>query len=290
MEGIGVKLAASLVSLTVVVPTRNRPVELGQCLGSIAAVPTPGLREIIVVDDASSQPVEVDLPLAVPVRMVRNGAHRGAAASRNAAAWLVDADAIAFLDDDAVVFDDWFWVAQQRLLCDRAAITGRVLPIDHGAVSRARQGRYERRYEGLVAGAEVDFLAGGNSVVWTEAFRAAGGFPDVATGSDNLLVGALRERGGCRFEPGLRILHRNSKGLPSALREAWRAGACAGPDRVLGSKGLPTRPLRAALRAWRQPDAAAGLLNVVLQLAFEAGRLKALATSRKRGRLPALGA
>lgn len=62
VEGIGFALAASPISLAVVVPARNRPVELGQCLGSIAAVPTPGLREIIVVDDASSQPVESICP------------------------------------------------------------------------------------------------------------------------------------------------------------------------------------------------------------------------------------
>jgi glycosyltransferase involved in cell wall biosynthesis len=86
-------------TVSVIVPTRDRPDLLAQALASIRAVEAPDLRlEIIVGDNSASRSAE---PVArrffakyVAVREI------GASAARNAALHAATGDFIAFLDDD----------------------------------------------------------------------------------------------------------------------------------------------------------------------------------------------
>ena len=260
------------IRISVVVPTIGRPHDLDQCLRAIGAADNGSLHEIIVVDDGAEQPVETASALShrCRVTVLRNEQRRGASLSRNLAAEFATGDVLAFVDDDARMLPDWFDVATAEMTGDRAAITGRVLPFDSGLVSRARQWRYDKRYQLLPAGAEVDFLAGGNSLVRRAAFLAAGGFPDQPTAGDNALVPRLRAEGGrCCFVPGLRILHRNGKGLVTAAREAWRAGAA---NRVPAGQAIDrfSRTMR-SLPGREQPDVA--LVNGALQVCNTLGHL-----------------
>ncbi|QNP67883.1 glycosyltransferase [Streptomyces genisteinicus] len=253
--------------VSIVIATRNRPSDVRHLLAAVTAADTGIVHEVLLVDDASAQPLRVDDAPGrpFPVRLLRNARRAGAAAGRNRAAAEATGDVLAFLDDDARPLPDWFQVLDESLTPDRAAVTGRVLPFDSGVVSRARQHRYEVRYAQHAADSEVAFFAGGNSAVWTELFRAAGGFPDVVTASDNGLVERLAADGGrVFFVPALRIAHRNSKGAPVAFREAWRAGR-------LSNGATPAAALRkvaASARAqpWGHDPSAAGL-NVGLQVA-----------------------
>jgi GT2 family glycosyltransferase len=258
--------------ISVVVPTVGRPYDLEQCLRALVTADNGALYEVIVVDDEAPRPVEVAPALAERIRVtvLRNEIRVGAAVARNRAAEKATGDVLAFVDDDARVLPDWFDVACAELTDDRVAITGRVLPFDVGLVSRARQWRYDQRYRRTPGGAEVGFLAGGNSLVRRAEFLAAGGFPDQPTAADNALVPRLAAAGGrCCFVPGLRVLHRNGKGFATAMREAWRAG--------VANPVPPGRALTAfagtllALPARRQPDVA--LVNGALQVCNTLGQL-----------------
>lgn len=214
--------------IALIIPTVGRPDDLHACLQSIEREANASLAQVIVVDDGAPEPVAVPSHLAgAPVSCLRNPEQRGAAYSRNLAltALVPDADALGFIDDDARLCPGWFDMAGRELTRDRGAITGPVRRFDRGLISRARQLRYDRRYAPLAPGQAVDFLAGGNSVVWRDLLERAGGFPDVPTMSDRLLVRRLEAQGfHCHFVPELCVLHRNSKGLRVAVREAWRAG------------------------------------------------------------------
>jgi glycosyltransferase involved in cell wall biosynthesis len=217
-----------VVRIALIIPTVGRPDDLDACLQSIDREANPNLAQVIVIDDGAAEPVTVPSHLAgVAVCCLRNPEQRGAAYSRNRAlaALAADVDAVGFIDDDARLCPGWLDTASRELTRDRGAITGPVRRFDRGLVSRARQLRYERRYASLEPGQAVDFLAGGNSVVWRDLLERAGGFPDVRTMSDRLLVRRLEAQGRrCHFVPELYVLHRNSKGLRVAVREAWRAG------------------------------------------------------------------
>src|SRR5688500_9477800 len=165
-------MEAAVVRISVIIPTRNRPADLGRCLSALAeceqdlARGTSGARlhDVIIVDDASS--VAGSTAAAgrsdLPVSLLVNERQMGAGASRRRAAQVAEGDVLAFLDDDALPRGDWLSVVA-AIEHSRLAITGRVLPFDAGLVSQARQARYDARYAPLSAGAPVTFFAGGNS-------------------------------------------------------------------------------------------------------------------------------
>lgn len=257
----------------VVIPTIGRPKDLEACLLSIARENSSDLVQIVLVDDGAPTPVQRTVKFdGVQVDIFRFESRRGAAFARNFALTKLRSDvtAVAFLDDDARMGPNWLKIARRELTPGRLAITGPVRRFDNGLVSHARQLRYDRRYAGLVSGQSVDFLAGGNSVVQRHALDLCGGFPDTATMSDRLLVQRLEKLGGaCHYVDEMYILHRNSKGLTAAVREAWKAG-------ILDESELTMRPLRRLLdgasEAVRSSAAVAAMLNVFLDAIYLCGR------------------
>ncbi len=256
----------AMPSVSAVVATRNRPSDVHLLLEALAACDNGSIAEVILVDDGSDTPLRVGPATGrFPVRVIRNSTSRGAAASRNLAAKEAVGEVIAFIDDDARPLPGWCDVLTRELTPERAAITGRVLPFDHGVVARARQYRYEVRYAQHAPLSRVRFFAGGNSAVWTDRFLAADGFPDVVTASDNGLVERLEAVGEhVYFVPALRVAHRNSKGARIAFREAWRAGRLADRTSVTVAYGRLTDAARR--QPWRGDPSAAGL-NLTLQAA-----------------------
>lgn len=95
---------------SVVVPTRDRPVELAECLARLA----PGAQsldaaayEVIVTDDGDFDATDARLRSAFPwVRHVR-GPQRGPAANRNAGAQAARGEWLVFADDDIVPSANW---------------------------------------------------------------------------------------------------------------------------------------------------------------------------------------
>ncbi|NBE92568.1 MULTISPECIES: glycosyltransferase family 2 protein [unclassified Nonomuraea] len=261
-----------------IIPTIGRPNDLRACLESLRREADTSLAQVIVVDDAATVPVTLPPDVAgAPIHLLRNAVRRGAAYCRNRALQVVaeGVDAVGFLDDDVRLCQGWLATARRELKPTRAAVTGAVRRFDQGIVSRARQLRYDRRYAPLVPGQAVDFLAGGNAVIWRDMLVGVGGFPDVPTMSDRFLVRRLEARGGCcHFVPEMLVLHRNSKGLRVAVREAWRAG-------LLDDTALDTPALKRLATGVREaivgPQPAAALLNVALDGVYLSGR--------RRGRL-----
>jgi len=263
--------------LALIVPTCGRPADLAACLRSIEQAACPQLVQVVVVDDAPSAPAIVPERIATAaVEVIRNRESIGASASRNRGLLLLrpDVDVVGFLDDDVRLTPYGLTVALAEHGPDRGAITGPIQRYDDGIVSRARQLRYDARYRALRSGQAVEFLAGGNAVIWRDLLRRVGGFSMTAVMSDTLLARELWELGmPCHYVPELVVLHRHSKGARQAVVAACRAGL------VERSRPIPSYVRRLGSSAREvpvSPDPSAAALNVALDAVF----LAAHATSR----------
>lgn len=85
-------------SISVIVPTYNRPRFLAEALRSVAAQ-TERSFECIVVDDGSDEPAQL-IQRDSRFRLVRHETCRGVAAARNTGIEAATGDYLAFLDDD----------------------------------------------------------------------------------------------------------------------------------------------------------------------------------------------
>lgn len=96
-------------SVTVIIPTRDRAGDLGQCLGALARLDYPRDQfEVIVVDDGSADPEAVaSVTARHSARLLVNGSNRGPSHSRNRAAGEANGEILAFVDSDCVAGPSW---------------------------------------------------------------------------------------------------------------------------------------------------------------------------------------
>lgn len=88
-------------SVTVIVPTRDRPVMLARAVRSIIGQSYPGEIECVIVFDQSDPgEVAVELPPGRRLRLLTNTRSPGAAGARNTGIIASDAPLVAFCDDD----------------------------------------------------------------------------------------------------------------------------------------------------------------------------------------------
>jgi glycosyltransferase involved in cell wall biosynthesis len=125
--------------ISVVIPTRDRPLLLERAVASVLAQVGVDV-EVVVVDDGSAVPVE--LRGDARVRIVRRGHPDGPATARNAGLAEVSEPWVAFLDDDdlwapdklalqlqaLVAAPDAGWVATGATLADAALVPVRAFP------------------------------------------------------------------------------------------------------------------------------------------------------------------
>lgn len=129
--------------LSFVLPTRDRPDELGQTAAAVAALGLAG-AELVVVDNASSRSHELPRSIrGMPVRLIRLDENLGAAA-RNVGAEAAVNPWLVMLDDDSA-------------------------PIDGGIVDAVR-------------GADRDVGAIAGDIVLPDGSRERGGLPEVFVG------------------------------------------------------------------------------------------------------------
>ena len=112
-------------SLSIIIPTHNRPQLLRRAIRSALAQTLPNI-EIVVVDDASTPPVT--LPDYPQVRIIRLSPGKGGAAARNVGVQAASAQWITYLDDDDELMPN---MAQISL----AAIAQATLPKPIGILS-----------------------------------------------------------------------------------------------------------------------------------------------------------
>lgn len=184
--GLGTVVGTGLPSCTVVIPTRNRPGMLADCLESIARSDYPSdLLDVVVVDDGDpgdQRPAaavdSVRDRLAVSLRKT-NG--HGPSGARNRGASEARGSVLLFTDDDCRVEPQW--VGTLVLSIQNAPTTaagGRTVNLcDDNPWSTASQRVLDIVYAHYNADpAQATFLASNNLAVHADTFRALGGFDE----------------------------------------------------------------------------------------------------------------
>lgn len=216
--------------LSVVIPTRDRPREVADCLAALAGQSCAVSWEAIVVDDGSRESVAealAHLTTRVPnLTMLRHRASRGPAAARNTGWRAARGEVIVFLDDDIVPDVGHL----SRLWCalavhsDAAGVEGPIVP----ASDAGRLDPLARTHRTAGGGHT------GNIAYRKAALEAVGGFDEhfaLAVGEDYDLYWRVRDQvGPVLFVPELNVMH---PVLPrETLRQAWGRRARSRPAQL----------------------------------------------------------
>lgn len=98
--------------LSIIIPTYNRPKLLHRAINSALAQTLPDV-EVIVVDDASPEPVR--LPEQPNLRVIRLSENRGHALARNVGAQAARGRLLSYLDDDDILLPEMAEVSLKSL-------------------------------------------------------------------------------------------------------------------------------------------------------------------------------
>jgi len=269
--------------VTVVIPVRlarsapaTAPAGL---LELVAAARGEGVREVVIVDDASPVPV----PPIEGARIVRLDRNVGPGGARNNGAATAVSPLVAFVDADTSPRPGWLAPLLTHLADDRVGLVAPriVAPAQaHGRLARFEQWRSPLDLgpgpARIRAGSRVSYVPAAALLVRVEVFRAMGGFDaGLRFGEDVDLVWRIDEAGwGCRYEPISLVEHATRSDLRQWVRQRYEYGTSAAPlaERHPGALA-PARVGGWSVLAW----ATAALVNVPAGIALGAGTSAALA-------------
>ena len=296
--------APAPAAVSVVVPVRDRPGELARLLGALAAT-APGIAEVVVVDDGSTDP-DATARVAADhgARVVRHPVSRGPAAARNTGAAAATGELVAFLDSDVVPEPGWLapllghladpavvlaaprivaWEASPADASVGATLTSNVRKSPR-SIARRTVARYEERRSSLDLGpraapvtarSRVAYVPSAALVVRREAL-GAGFAEDMPVAEDVDLVWRLAAAGWrLRYEPSSRVAHEHRDAVGAWLERKAFYGTGAAPLALRHPRRVPP----VALAPWTA--AAMTLLGVQRRWSTAAaGVVTLLATAR----------
>lgn len=262
------------IDVTVVVPVRDRPVELARCLAAL------GVRHpVLVVDDGSADPRRTEqIASEWGARVVRHPANRGPAAARNTALALVDTEWVAFVDSDCVPSADWVRRLAAHLVDPAVvAVAPRIIALGAG---RSAASRYAVARSPLDLGPRAARVAPMSRVSYVptaallvrRAPLADGFDAHLRVGEDVDLVWRLLTRGWrIRYEPSVTVQHAE----PSSWRALLARRATYGTSAAPLSRRHPGQVAPLVLQPWPTLVATAVLARrpLAAAVAFSAGSL-----------------
>jgi len=234
--------------ISVIVPTRDRPEKLHNCLRNLLAQHYPHY-EIIVVDNAPSTTATADLleqqyQNLPQVRYVRED-HPGIPWARNCGMMAAHGELLAFTDDDVII--DTYWLAELAkafsVAEDVACVTGHVLPAEletepqdwleqYGGYSKGFARRIfdmaeYRPSHPLYPYLPGSFGTGANMTFRADYIRAAGGFATTLEnqGSDvEALFQVVVHGHKLVYEPAALVRHFHYRSYERLRKQIYRYG------------------------------------------------------------------
>lgn len=268
-------------SISVVVPTRDRPAALEACLAALDAQTVADSLEVIVVDDGSVAADTIAHVVArhPKARLVRQrGA--GPAAARNAGAREAHGQTLCFTDDDCLPEVDWVEELMVAIGKGADAVAGSTIN-PPGALAEASE---------LISRAPVaagePFAPSNNLACKKDVFEIVP-FDESyrrAAAEDRDWCASLVEAGHTlRSRPSARVLHRPHLTLTSFLRRQVRYGEGAYHFRRSASRRLePARFYAALIRRGYARGLTVGALLSLAQLATAVGWARSWLSDRRK--------
>jgi glycosyltransferase involved in cell wall biosynthesis len=274
--------------ISVVVPTRDRPLALSRCLDALAAQTLANRLEVIVVDDGSlAQDEVVGVVARHPrARLIRRSGD-GPGAARNAGALDAQGAFLFFTDDDCEPERDWVERLVERLQRGADAAAGTTLSRGGVLAAASEIAAHAPAAARPPNGSDLAFAPSNNLACTKAAFAATPydeSYPDAA-GEDREWCARLTAAGyTLRAEPEARIIHHQELTLGRFLQQQARYGRGAFRFRRIGEP----RPLESAgfywtlLRRAFAEGPSVGLLVCMAQVATAAGFVRAWGAERLR--------
>ena len=218
--------------VSIIIPVRDQPEDLLECLQSINNINYPNdRREIVVVDDGSQKDVS-RIVTNENIRVIRHEESRGPAACRNAGAEKAQGDIFAFLDADCMAGENWL---QEIIPFFQAAKVGAVGGYVDGFYKDSFLERYEKVFSSLNMGRRLIleaktessfYVPTANMLVTKEAFIATGGFKEgMQVGEDVDFCWRLRDLGySLLYVPSGRVAHKHRSHLGRMLQRRSEYG------------------------------------------------------------------
>lgn len=223
--------------VSIVIPVKDRALELRDCLNSLHELDYPPEKlEIIVVDDGSRDATP-EIARAAGARVIPSGAIGGGpAAARNRGAANARGEILAFIDSDCTASKEWLKellpvFAEQEVMAVGGWVDGMhdAAPLDRyeAVMSSLNLGR--RAMSGN-AGGDTFYLPSCNLLVRSAAFHAAGGFrAELQVGEDVDLTWRLRDNGGTIvYLPRGKVCHAHRSRLRSFMQRRFDYGTSEG--------------------------------------------------------------
>lgn len=263
----------------VVIPVRDRAVELDRLLRSLNASEDAGMvKEVLVVDDGSQDPEAVASAAARHgARLIARPANGGPAAARNSglAACAADVEHVAFLDSDCVPSPGWLAPLLAHLADPEVgAVAPRIRPARPdrsvlGAYAVARFPLDLGEREALVRpGGRVGYLPTAALVLRRAAVNEDFFDEGLRYGEDVDAVWRLADSGWrVRYEPQAQVVHTEPATWSAYLARRYHYGTCAGPlalrhpDRIAAIMLRPAPAVTAAVLLLACPALAGVLLG-----------------------------
>jgi mycofactocin glycosyltransferase len=218
--------------VSVIIPVRDQPEDLLDCLKSLEKLDYPrDMLEIIVVDDGSKKPVS-QIVASDNVKVICHEASQGPAACRNLGAQNARGAIFAFLDADCLAGENW--LAEIVPFFQSAGVGAAGGYVD-GYYFKGSLDRYEKTFSSLNMGkrllieAKSDsgfYVPTANFLVTREAFNATGGFNEpMRTGEDVDFCWRLRDLGyTLLYTPSGSIAHKHRNRLDRMLQRRAEYG------------------------------------------------------------------
>jgi mycofactocin system glycosyltransferase len=218
--------------VSVIIPVRDQPGDLLDCLKALEKVRYPrDRREIIVVDDGSREKLEKVVQNA-GINIIRHEKSKGAAACRNIGAKAAKGEILAFLDADCLATEGWL---EELMPFFQYAGAGAVGGYIDGYGDKTWLERYEKVFSPLNMGSRLItegkgepgfYVPTANLLVSREAFRSAGGFKEgMEVGEDVDFCWRLRDRGYTLvYTPSGSVAHKHRNKLGKMLKRRFEYG------------------------------------------------------------------
>jgi GT2 family glycosyltransferase len=222
------------VTFSVIIPTRNRPTELLNCLKGFTVIDFPeDSWELIVVNDGgkdSFSTVMGELNQKLPLRLL-NIEHSGPASARNRGAERAEGQCLAFIDDDCVPTPDWL-SSLEKSFSEKPhhLLGGRTINVlSDNIFSTASHMLIDYLYQYHRETDSTDrFFTSNNLAVPADLFRDVGGFDrrmPLAAGEDREFCDRWLYYGYRMVHvPEAIVHHAHSLTLSSFLRQHFRYG------------------------------------------------------------------
>ena len=207
--------------VSVIIPVRNRPLEIEACLRSLGEVVYPLEKlEIIVVDDASTDHTPSAVS-AFPVHLISLKENKQASYCRNLAARKARGDILAFIDSDCLAEPLWL---QELIPAFKDPSLGAVGGMVDSYFVESSLDRYEQVKSSLIVGFRAKrslererffYVPSCNLLARRDLFLKLGGFKEeLFVGEDVDFCWRLQDAGHhVEFRPAGRVYHRHRNRL-----------------------------------------------------------------------------